>query len=90
MQKRNSLEIIKDILSIIRENKNSIKTTPLIRKSNLSTKRFSQYLKKLTEENFIIKKEDGQGTKVFSLTEKGFQYLEKYRTIVEFIDEFDL
>jgi len=41
--KRNKLEIIQDILKIIKQNHNSIKPTPLLRKSNLSSSRFNEY-----------------------------------------------
>jgi len=85
MQKRNKLEIIKDILKIIQENHNSIKITPLIRKSNLSSQRFSEYFKELEKKEFIGKKNNQVG-----ITEKGFKYLEKYKDIVGFIEEFDL
>ncbi len=56
MTKRNKLEIIKDILNIIKENHNSVKITPLIRKSNLSSQRFNKYYFELIEKGLIIKK----------------------------------
>jgi predicted transcriptional regulator len=89
MVKRERLEIIKDILQLVQENR-AIKITPLLRKSNLSSQRFSEYFKELTEKKFIIETIDKYGKKVYSLTEKGQRYLEKYRTIVGFIDEFEL
>ncbi len=30
------------------------------------------------------------GKKYITLSDKGFQFLEKYKTIIEFIDEFEL
>jgi predicted transcriptional regulator len=86
MAKRNKLEIIKDILKIIQENHNSIKQTPLLRKSNLSSKRFYEYFRDLENEGFVIKTTENQ----IHLTEKGFKYLEKYKSIVGFIEEFNL
>ena len=89
MAKRSRLEIIKDILKIIQENKNSIKITPLLRRSNISSSKFREYFNELIEKKFI--KEIGtQNGKKISLTDKGFQYLEKYKTIVGFIEEFEL
>ena len=82
--KRGKLEIIKDILRIIQEKK-SIKLTPLLRKSNLSSKRFYEYLKELKEKEFVIEKD-----KHLILTNKGFGYLNKYKNIIGFIEEFDL
>jgi predicted transcriptional regulator len=89
MAKRAKLEIIKDILHIVQESKNSIKITPLIRRSNMSSERFREYFNELIEKGFI--KEITHGNEKFiSLTDKGFRFLEKYKTIVDFIDEFEL
>jgi len=89
MQKRNKLEIIKDLLKIIQDNKNSIKITPLIRKSNLSSQRFSEYFDELTKKGFI-KKQIIKDKGFIALTEKGIKYLEKYNSIINFINEFEL
>ena len=87
MAKRNKLEIIRDILKIIQDNR-SIKPTPLIRKSNLSTSRFKEYYSELLEKEFI--KETYRANKTITLNEKGRRYLEKYSAIINFIDEFEL
>lgn len=89
MAKRNKLEIIRDILEIIRAHKNSIKPTPLLRQSNISSSRFKEYLSELTEKQFVRKVNDKKD-KFICLTNKGFRFLEKYKTIVNFIDEFEL
>jgi predicted transcriptional regulator len=89
MVKRGKLEIMRDILKIIRENKNTIKSTPLLRRSNLSSARFQEYFSELLEKGFIREIEDKNG-KSISLTDKGFRFLERYQTIVSFIDEFEL
>jgi predicted transcriptional regulator len=89
MIKRGKLEIIKDILKIIKENKNSIKPTPLLRKSGLSSTRFKEYYTDLTEKELIKEITDGKD-KYVSLTDKGFKLLEKYKAIVDFIEEFEL
>lgn len=87
MAKRNKLEIIRDILKIIQENR-SIKATPLLRKSNISSARFKGYYSDLLNKRFI--KETYGKSKKITLTEKGHRYLEKYSTIINFIDEFEL
>jgi len=89
MTKRGKLEIMKDILGIISENKNSIKPTPLLRKSSLSSKRFKEYYSALLEKKLIIEITSKQEKRV-TLTEKGYKFLEKYKTIINFIEEFDL
>lgn len=89
MVKRNRLEIIKDILSIINSNQNSMKITPLIRKSNISSSNFKEYYLELLKKNFIVEK-NFKDSKFVSLTHRGLKFLEKYRTIIDFIDEFEL
>jgi predicted transcriptional regulator len=94
MTKRSKLEIMRDILFIIRENRNLIKTTPLLRKSNLSSKRFQEYFSELKEKGFIReiegKSKPDNPSKFVCLTDKGFKYLERYHTIIDFIEEFEL
>lgn len=89
MIKRNKLEIIRDILYIIREHNNLIKITPLLRKSNMSSSRFKEYFNELLEKKLVeikeIKKE-----RFVSITEKGLRFLERYYGIMEFIKEFEL
>jgi predicted transcriptional regulator len=87
MAKRVKLEIIRDILKIIHDNDNSIKPTPLLRRSNISSSRFKEYSSELLEKGFI--KETCNGKEI-ALTEKGFRFLEKYKAIIDFIDEFEL
>ena len=88
MIKRGKLEIMRDILKIIEDNKNSIKPTPLLRKSNLSSIRFKEYYKELLNRKLIA--ELINKDKYIILTDKGFRFLEKYKTIISFIDEFKL
>ena len=87
MAKRNKLEIIRDILRIIKEN-HPIKPTPLLRRSNLSSSRFKEYYLELIEKQ-LIKPTNGKNKYVI-LTEKGSKFIEKYQTIINFIDEFEL
>lgn len=89
MSKRGKLEIIRDILRIIKDNHNKIKPTPLLRKSNLSFERFSEYQKEIIEKSFMKEITDGNN-KYLVLTEKGFRFIEKYKTIIDFIEEFKL
>ncbi len=89
-RKRDRLEVIYDILRIIRDNHNSIKPTPLLRVSNLSSQSFSDYFAELKEKNFVKEITDKKGKKFITLTDQGFKYLEKYKQILEFIDDFNL
>lgn len=90
MKKRGRLEIIKDILRIIQDNRNSIKQTPLLRKSNISTSKFKEYFNELLEKGFVKEITESSGERKINLTQKGFNFLEKYKTIINFIEEFEL
>jgi len=90
MAKRAKLEIMRDILKIIRENKGMIKPTPLLRKAGLSSGRFKEYYKDLLEKKLVSESVNDTSDKQILITEKGSKFLERYRTIIEFIDEFDL
>ena len=90
IRKRDRLGVIYDILRIIRSNYNSIRPTPLLRYSNLSSQSFSEYYPELIEKGFIKEVIDKKGKKYITLTDKGFKYLEKYKLILGFVDEFEL
>lgn len=90
VKKRERLEVIHDILSIVKEKNNSIKPTPLLRYSNLSSQRFNEYMQELLGKGLLKEIEDDKGRKHLTLTDKGFKYLEKYEFIIGFIDEFEL
>jgi predicted transcriptional regulator len=89
MVKRGKLEIVYDILRTVQKNNNSIKPTPLLRKSNISTARFKEYFSELITKDFV-REINHKGENLISLTDKGFKFLEKYNTIISFIDEFEL
>ena len=88
MAKRGRLEIIKDILLIV-NSQNPIKITPLIRKSNLSSSKFKEYYREMLKKEFIKEITNLKSKSIF-ITHKGIKFLEKYKTIINFIDEFEL
>ena len=89
-RKRERLEVIFDILRTVQENNNSIRPTPLLRKSNLSSQSFSEYLDELLSKGFVKQIDDKKNKKYITLTDHGFKYIEKYRTLLGFINEFNL
>lgn len=88
-KKRERLEVIRDILKSIRE-KRSIKPTRLLYASNLSPQMFKEYINELLEKKFIEFEIDKKDKKTFSLTKKGHEFLEEYKMIENFIDNFGL
>jgi predicted transcriptional regulator len=88
-KKRNRLEVIRDILTVIKQKSGTIKPTHILYKSNLSYAMMEEYLGELLGKKFITEEIDA-GHKRYSITEKGAQYLEKYRFIAEFSESFGL
>jgi len=88
-RKRERLEVIKDILNAIRENKN-IKPTRLLYASNLSPQMFKEYINELIEKKFINLDVGEEDKKTFSITKKGNEFLEEYRVIERFVENFGL
>lgn len=88
-KKRTRLEVIRDILSVIRDRNGKIKPTHILYKSNLSHPMMEEYLGELIGKGFIVEHSSAQG-KTYSVTSKGLEYLAKYRTIVEFSQSFGL
>ena len=89
VRKRDRLQVIHDILKVIQEKNGRIKPTHILYKSNLSHQMMDEYLNELIEKDFVIESKEKKG-KTYSLTEKGFEFLEKYKFIIEFSDSFGL
>jgi len=88
-KKRDKLQIIYDILSVIKEKNGKIRPTNILYKSNLSNQMFSEYMNELIGKGFIAENQ-AKSSKTYSLTQKGFDYLGKYQIIVEFTNSFGL
>ena len=88
-KKRERLEVIKDILKAIRDNRD-IKPTRLLYASNLSPQMFKDYINELISKGFMKIDIDDKDKKTFSLTNRGNEFLEEYRVIENFVDNFGL
>ena len=88
-KKRNRLEVIRDILEVVRARSGKIKPTHILYKSNLSHQMMEEYLEELIEKGFIVK-HSGEKGKTYSITEKGLKYLNQYRMIADFTSSFGL
>jgi len=89
VKKRNRLEVVHDILKVINNKNGRIKPTHIMYKSNLSHQMMEEYLKELIEKNFIKETKNKKG-KTYYITEKGLEYLNKFRFIIEFTNSFGL
>jgi len=88
-KKRDRLEVIRDILEAVRENR-QIKPTRLLYASNLSPQMFKSYVDELLKKRFVKLDNDKHGKNVFCLEKKGNEFLEQYRVIEGFVENFGL
>jgi predicted transcriptional regulator len=89
MGKRERLMVIHDILRTVMDHQNKVKPTRLLHSSNLSPQMFKEYMQEMMDKGFLVEL-DEDGKRHYSLTEKGFKFLEQYKVIVKFIDDFGL
>ncbi len=88
-KKRNKLEVIYDILSVINGKNGKIKPTHILYRSNLSHAMMEQYIDELIGKKFI-KEIKLEKSKTYEMTEKGKQYLAQYSLIKNFTESFGL
>lgn len=88
-KKRERLEVIRDIILAVRDNRN-IKPTRLLYASNLSPQMFKEYVDELIKKGLIKLETDKEDKKYFVITSKGYEFLEKYKLIENFINNFGL
>ncbi len=84
------MEIIYDLLSIVNDNNNRIKVTPLLRYSNISPQSFSGYYLELLEKELIAEEHVEGDSRYVKLTNRGIQYIREYKAVQRFIKEFEL
>ncbi len=88
-KKRERLEVIYDMLASIRDSGGALGPTHLLRRSNLSPQMFRDYTDELVEKGLVLLDDDGK-RKTYAITDKGYEYLNRYRLILDFIDNFGL
>ena len=88
-KKRERLDVIKDILKAVRQSRN-IKPTRLLYASNLSPQMFKEYINELISKKFIKLDIDKKEKKTFSITKKGQEFLQEYKVIENFVENFGL
>jgi len=88
-KKRERLEVIYDILNTVRENSRGINPTRLQHKSNLSPQMFKEYTQELLEKKFIVLESENDH-KSYVITDKGYEFLSKYKQAMELIQNFGL
>lgn len=89
MRKRNRLRIFYDILKVIHDRNNNILHTHILYKANLSYPLLKQYLAELSFNN-LIRINHFKAKKTYSLTDKGFDFINRYQLVDGFLDVFGL
>ena len=88
-RKRNKVDIVNDMLRIIRENGDKVKKTHLMYKANLSHKQMESYISELVKNN-LIEKNTSEKKYFIKVTKKGDDFLVKYTQVKEFEKTFGL
>jgi len=88
-KKRERLEVIRDMLTIVKDNR-KIKPTRLLYGSNLSPQMFKEYIDELVNKKLVKLEVDEKEKKFFSLTKKGHDFLQEYKLIENFVENFGL
>ena len=89
-RKRDRLEIIHDILEVVRDHRGVVRPTHILYRSNLSHPMLTEYLTDLIAKGFITEVTNKEGKKSYELTQKGFDYLRDYAVIRGFVDSYGL
>lgn len=88
MKKRTKLEVIKDLLIVLKDTEKT-KITRLIYKANLSNNSIKPYIEELVK-NGLMDSHQESGKKIFKITQKGFKFLEEYNKIKVFSESYGL
>lgn len=83
------MDIISDMLSIIRERGGSIKPTHLMYKANLSHKQMKSYLEELMKKNMIQTSVPGKENRII-ITKNGVEFNLKYLQMKDLEKTFGL
>jgi len=86
-ERREKLDIIRDILQSIRDKGGTIKPTHLLYKSNLSHDSMKRYVGDLMEKEMVLEVQEKKSKK-YAITDKGLKFLSDYQQIKEFTESF--
>ncbi len=83
---RSQFRIYVDIMHVIQRENNEAKPTRILYGANLSHDRLIKYLEEL--KNLGVIQESGTGEKVYSLTQKGIEFMNNFRKVESFASAF--
>ncbi|MCK5025769.1 MAG: DUF4364 family protein, partial [Nanoarchaeota archaeon] len=67
-----------------------LKPTHILYKSNLSHQMLTEYLTDLIKKGLITEEEDKKKNKSYSITDKGFNFLNDFKVIRNFMESYGL
>lgn len=88
--KRDRIAIMNDMLELIRNKNDKAKPTHIMYKANLSHEMLKEYTAELIKKEFIKETKDKEGRRTYSLTEKGYKFLNDYKQMKGFLMAYDL
>ena len=88
--KRSHIDIIYDILVVLRDKKDPVVPTHLLYKSNLSHDRLKKYIEELQSKGFIQEVVDKKSKKRYQITDAGYKFLAGFAQLREFTKSFGL
>jgi predicted transcriptional regulator len=83
---RSQFRIYVDIMRVIQRENNEAKPTRILYGANLSHDRLVKYLEEL--KNLGVIQESGSDDKIYSLTQKGIEFLNNFRRVESFASAF--
>jgi predicted transcriptional regulator len=83
---RSQFRIYVDIMHVIQRENNQAKPTRILYGANLSHDRLIKYLEELKSLGVI--QESGTGDKVYSLTQKGIEFMNNFKKVESFASAF--
>jgi len=87
MQRRDRLQILHDVLHAIQLKGPKAKPTHILYKANLSYKVLQEHLNEMMRQEMIVE-EVLEEKKTYSLTNKGFKFLQEYQMVREFMNSY--
>lgn len=88
-EKRSKLQIIMDILFLMQKEGGKTKPTRILYGANLSHSALKEYLNQLLENGFIKEVKEKKRT-LYSLTDKGYEFINESRKIKRLTEAFGI
>jgi len=88
-ERRSKHQIIYDILTLISNKGGKVKPTHILYGGNLSHDRLKKYLKELIDAGFIEQVKEKTKT-FYTITEKGYKFIEEFKKIEEMTRAFGI